>query len=493
MYGPGLSISDMNLGIFYMLAVSSLATYGILLAGFFKKFFHNENYGFWPKWISRKAFNKSTWSEGCFISKSVLTNNFSFLSGYLLAYLLTLKHQRSTTKFVYYITFINILVGLGVFILFILFLNIIIRHDVAWFNLNFYMLHILIDESFFLYVNQIKPIVMINRVSVVRPIRLSSGKLSIHSIIIGRCCKAAKSLFFHNCSLCSNGAFKYSYSTKAKSTFAENSKREFNYLPDEIKALHTLYIKDLYKDRIAPVIPFDTDLILDSCNNFSNVKERTEFLKKWGSKGGIYLIQYKHNPLIYYIGRTTLFKRRFNNHIQADSNSKFHLFFKLVGLEYLKFSIIEVCSPNEQGMRENFYLQKFLPLLNSTFSSSFSESDIYTSLTDKLKSLKSETLSLEINSNQPIPVFVYCMDDTSINKKFVKYNSMAEVIKKEEISYNTLLLFRDTNVPFRNKLYLTRPIIDFENTFDKTQEILREVKLYENTPKTVWAYDAKTL
>lgn len=70
-------------------------------------------------------------------------------------------------------------------------------------------------------------------------------------------------------------------------------------------------------------------------------------------------------------------------------------------------------------------------------------------------------MSLEINSNQPIPVFVYCLDDTSINKNFVKYNSMAEVIKKEEISYNTLLLFRDTNVPFRNKLYLTRPIIDF--------------------------------
>ena len=32
-YGPGSGISDMNLGIFYMLAVSSLATYGILLAG----------------------------------------------------------------------------------------------------------------------------------------------------------------------------------------------------------------------------------------------------------------------------------------------------------------------------------------------------------------------------------------------------------------------------------------------------------------------------
>ena len=32
-YAPGLAITDFNLGILYMLAVSSLATYGILLAG----------------------------------------------------------------------------------------------------------------------------------------------------------------------------------------------------------------------------------------------------------------------------------------------------------------------------------------------------------------------------------------------------------------------------------------------------------------------------
>ena len=32
-FGPSLTISDMNLGIIYILAVSSLATYGILLAG----------------------------------------------------------------------------------------------------------------------------------------------------------------------------------------------------------------------------------------------------------------------------------------------------------------------------------------------------------------------------------------------------------------------------------------------------------------------------
>ena len=33
MYGPSLVIQDVNLGILYILAVSSLATYGILLAG----------------------------------------------------------------------------------------------------------------------------------------------------------------------------------------------------------------------------------------------------------------------------------------------------------------------------------------------------------------------------------------------------------------------------------------------------------------------------
>ncbi len=32
-YGPGLSIGDMELGILFILAVSSLAAYGILLAG----------------------------------------------------------------------------------------------------------------------------------------------------------------------------------------------------------------------------------------------------------------------------------------------------------------------------------------------------------------------------------------------------------------------------------------------------------------------------
>jgi len=43
-YSPGLAIGDFNLGILYMLAVSSLSTYGILLAGFslFSAYLHTK-------------------------------------------------------------------------------------------------------------------------------------------------------------------------------------------------------------------------------------------------------------------------------------------------------------------------------------------------------------------------------------------------------------------------------------------------------------------
>lgn len=269
----------------------------------------------------------------------------------------------------------------------------------------------------------------------------------------------------------------------------DNSHKDLNV--EDLKALHSLFTKDLFKDRIAPVVPFDSNLILVSCN-LSDDNERSKFLKEWGSKGGIYILEYIHNPLIYYIGRTTLFKRRINNHIKAETRSKFHIFLKLVGLEYFKFSIIEICSPGEQGIRENYYLQKFLPILNTTFSSSFSESAIYTGLTEKITSLKSTTLTQK--SNQPISIYIYTLcKDKGINPTYVKYNSISETSKMERIAYGTVLLFRDTNVPFRGKLYFTKAIVDFNSTLDKVNNILKDVKLISNIAQKVWVYDAKTL
>lgn len=104
--------------------------------------------------------------------------------------------------------------------------------------------------------------------------------------------------------------------------------------------------------------------------NFSDIKENSVFLKKWGgakAKGGIYIIEYIHNTSIYYIELLYLKEELI---IILKRILRVNYMLKLVGLEHKRFSIIETCSvPSEQGKRENYYLQNFLPILNTTFSS----------------------------------------------------------------------------------------------------------------------------
>nr|UEX92772.1 GIY endonuclease [Ophiocordyceps lanpingensis] len=153
----------------------------------------------------------------------------------------------------------------------------------------------------------------------------------------------------------------------------------------------TSLIKELYKDRLAPVKPF-TDKIILSVSNILNLAQRAEFfnqasLKNKG-KGGIYLIQYKYEPLVYYIGRTNNFERRLKSHLNRKLSDKFHVFANIVGWDNFTISIVEFSEIEYLGIRENYYLQKYLPLLNSTFSSNFSETAIFESLTTRLKSLR---------------------------------------------------------------------------------------------------------
>lgn len=54
-------------------------------------------------------------------------------------------------------------------------------------------------------------------------------------------------------------------------------------------------------------------------------------------------------------------------------------------------------------------------------------------------------------------------------------------------------MYLDTNVPFKNKLYLSQPILDFEATFKLVKGLTKDLKLNNNVAKGVWAYDAKTL
>ena len=495
MYGPGLAISDFNLGILYMLAVSSLATYGILLAGFY--YFKS------PSFVETNEHKPIEFQEKL--------NNISQLEAKPTLYInsLFLKYERSTTsRLLIELIILPWVIGVLKSFLIVLFLRTIyILYNKAWLKFNVvYLLFICYFACFTLFVLTYVCTVINEFFSFVLHTNKSSNKaINIISKIPSVNFNTSKFVGYpFNASFNCNNKFKRFYSTKTNCSeyplnndefsldkeSTGNSNKDFN-IEEDLKSLHSLYIKDLLKDRIAPVIPFDSNLIIASFN-LSDIKEKSEFLKEWGSKGGIYIIEYIHNPLVYYIGRTTLFKRRINNHIKGETKSKFHAFLNLVGLEHFKFSIIEITSPSEQGIRENYYLQKFLPLLNTTFSSSFSESSIYMSLTDKLVSLKSTTLTQK--SNQPIPIFTYSLcKDKGIIPTYIKYSSIGEASTKEKIAYGTVLLFRDTNVPFRDKLYYTKPIIDFKFILDQVNNILKDVKLISNIPQKVWAYGAISL
>jgi hypothetical protein len=163
LYGPGLAISDFNLGILYMLAVSSLATYGILLAGFF-----------FP------------------LASSLHTKNTQY------------EHPKSTTQGVFPSLRMKYVSGLG-------------------------------------YLSSISKLIFI---ALQIPVNYNTYPSQKRFFKISRC-------FIH---------------TNQDKNNSNNSNNK-----DES-------IQDLFKDRIAPVIPFDRDLIKGSCLNYTDKLSKAKFL-----------------------------------------------------------------------------------------------------------------------------------------------------------------------------------------------------------------------
>ena len=63
---------------------------------------------------------------------------------------------------------------------------------------------------------------------------------------------------------------------------------------------------------------------------------------------------------------------------------------RLVGIEHFNIHILEVCPETELGKKETYYLQKYVPILNSVFSSTITEGVIKQTLLLKLKGLRRE-------------------------------------------------------------------------------------------------------
>lgn len=104
--------------------------------------------------------------------------------------------------------------------------------------------------------------------------------------------------------------------------------------PDSVPASEVVVqLKNLYKHRIAPIRAFMHPTLI-SCSNLLNQEEKRGFFDKLSAliseRGGhdlgvIYLFQYKQDPKVYYLGRTTSLNARLINHMSKRKYDKFHL------------------------------------------------------------------------------------------------------------------------------------------------------------------------
>jgi len=146
-------------------------------------------------------------------------------------------------------------------------------------------------------------------------------------------------------------------------------------------------------------------------------------------------------------------------------------------------SIIEICDRSEHGLKENFYLQKYLPLLNSTFNSNFSEASVYDTLRNILKS-KQET-RLNSYSSVPIEVLVYSYNGINIDQNYISFTSISEAYKHTNISRSTISAYLDTNVPIKGLLFFSKPIEDLKLTLSLVKESEKSLPLSDSESKPV--------
>ena len=234
MYGPGLAISDYHLGVLYMLAVSSLATYGILLAGLSQRY-------------------EKIQSSLIFLIFTKIGDKLDEIKEFLRINIFETKYLLYSIEC--FLTLLDVL------------------KSIFWIKYAYCSLFILIINLVDLYSNYLA-------VSTINPI---PGKIN----------EADK------------WKVKFSSTNTNSSTPPEenphdDSKSKFNSPNDNLEAqslkeLKTLHgIKELYKDREAPVKPFDQSLILATCSDCLDKDKRSEFFR--GTKGCIYLIHYKYDP-----------------------------------------------------------------------------------------------------------------------------------------------------------------------------------------------------
>ena len=262
-------------------------------------------------------------------------------------------------------------------------------------------------------------------------------------------------------------------------------------------------INGLSLTRKAPIKPFKGDVI-KTCKDLLSPSDLKIFFRSIRSKGGIYMFTYKENPDIFYIGRTKNFINRYKAHLNINLQDKFHVFANAVGWDKFHFSIVQICNLDVQKERENYYLQKYLPLLNTIYKSDLDSIQNYDSLYEILK-LK----QLEWNQGNKylgIPIYLYTYIEGSLKDNYIKFESINKLSQYLNISRETISIYLNTYVPFKSpgrhlwrlgpaepsNIFLTDFIEDIELIDKLVSDTIQGLDLDRTRSRKVWVYSIDT-
>jgi len=291
------------------------------------------------------------------------------------------------------------------------------------------------------------------------------------------------------------------------------------------KAINKL--KQIAKSKGLKLKPLNTPALY-TIHNVLDVAERNKLYAKLRNTeellGGIYAIQYKYNPNIFYIGRAFVFSSRLASHINNSLRDErlftSNLFYNFVraagGWENFTFHIIEFLPKNRelQTERENFYFIKFNPILNTMTSplprltqvlggGGSGQCDSKKSLIKKELSMSDSkhNNSLELknkHSRKPKLIWIYKIDSNLLNQSLhskpellFKFMATSLGLRKSSeltgVDRNIMSKFIDSNRILNGYLFYTSPITNFKLTL---QLVKKTWDIYGsgNSSIKVWCY-----
>lgn len=235
-------------------------------------------------------------------------------------------------------------------------------------------------------------------------------------------------------------------------------------------------------------IKYKKHTAIDHCHNFA--EEQSKFRKKWKNQCGIYKITCLLDKKFYYYGSSLNLGERLKYHYYTSPKDpyKLGLFLRTAKWENFSVTIVELCDPKDLASRENYYLQKYRPLLNILYSSEEmlrvkyhseeTKEQISKTLTGKTHSLETKLrMSLSRKGDKNVffnkslprttlnaaalvnsdPVWVYYADSKKLFNN-TPISSKRQTAKTIGISYNSVVKYLDSGKSFKGYLLYSKPL-----------------------------------